>query len=158
MAGAGANKAGGDLQAAFTQYASFGASSPQTEIDNAKFNKLFKETKIIDKSGEAEALFFICMSVLIMFFLRNLFRYLALYFLSPIRNGIVKDIRNVTEGDPSPCGKGCLTLKRGIEIGHIFQLGNLYSKKMGRILYFFMDMGHTVLVYRLVIEALLLVL
>ncbi|UJF18882.1 proline--tRNA ligase [Vibrio sp. SS-MA-C1-2] len=43
----------------------------------------------------------------------------------------VADLRNVIEGDPSPCGKGTLQLKRGIEVGHIFQLGNNYSEKMG---------------------------
>ncbi|GGK69408.1 proline--tRNA ligase [Amphritea balenae] len=37
------------------------------------------------------------------------------------------DIRNVVEGDPSPCGNGKLSIKRGIEVGHIFQLGNKYS-------------------------------
>ncbi|NVK25156.1 MAG: proline--tRNA ligase [Gammaproteobacteria bacterium] len=42
----------------------------------------------------------------------------------------VADLRNVVEGDPSPCGKGQLTIKRGIEVGHIFQLGNKYSKAM----------------------------
>ena len=51
-------------------------------------------TKIIDHYGEKEALFCICLLVLIMFFFRNLFRYLALFFLTPIRNGIVKDIRS----------------------------------------------------------------
>ena len=42
----------------------------------------------------------------------------------------VADIRNVVEGDPSPCGKGTLLLKRGIEVGHIFQLGTKYSEAM----------------------------
>ncbi len=37
------------------------------------------------------------------------------------------DLRNVLEGDPSPDGKGHLIIKRGIEVGHIFQLGNKYS-------------------------------
>ncbi len=44
--------------------------------------------------------------------------------------GQVEDLRNVVEGDPSPCGKGVLQLKRGIEVGHIFQLGTNYSEKM----------------------------
>ena len=47
----------------------------------------------IDEKGQVEALLFICILVLITFFLRNLFRYLALYFLTPIRNGIVHDLR-----------------------------------------------------------------
>jgi len=40
------------------------------------------------------------------------------------------DIRNVVEGDPSPDGKGTLQIKRGIEVGHIFQLGQKYSEAM----------------------------
>ena len=42
----------------------------------------------------------------------------------------VADIRNVIAGDASPDGKGTLEVKRGIEVGHIFQLGNKYSKAM----------------------------
>jgi len=41
------------------------------------------------------------------------------------------DLRNVVEGDPSPDGKGVLSIKRGIEVGHIFQLGTKYSEAMG---------------------------
>ncbi len=42
----------------------------------------------------------------------------------------VADIRNVVEGDPSPDGKGTLTIARGIEVGHIFQLGRKYSEAL----------------------------
>lgn len=42
----------------------------------------------------------------------------------------VVDIRNVVDGDPSPDGKGVLSIKRGIEVGHIFQLGDKYSKAL----------------------------
>jgi len=42
----------------------------------------------------------------------------------------VEDIRNVVEGDPSPCGQGTLSIKRGIEVGHIFQLGTKYAEAM----------------------------
>lgn len=42
----------------------------------------------------------------------------------------VEDIRNVVEGDPSPCGQGAIEIKRGIEVGHIFQLGTKYSEAM----------------------------
>jgi prolyl-tRNA synthetase len=41
--------------------------------------------------------------------------------------GEVVDIRNVVAGDPSPTGKGTLRIARGIEVGHIFQLGRKYS-------------------------------
>jgi len=44
--------------------------------------------------------------------------------------GRVVDIRDVVEGDPSPDGKGVLQFKRGIEVGHIFQLGKKYSEPM----------------------------
>jgi len=40
------------------------------------------------------------------------------------------DVRNVVEGDPSPDGKGTLSILRGIEVGHIFQLGTKYSEAM----------------------------
>ena len=41
------------------------------------------------------------------------------------------DIREVVPGDPSPCGQGTLEIRRGIEVGHIFQLGTKYSEAMG---------------------------
>jgi prolyl-tRNA synthetase len=41
------------------------------------------------------------------------------------------DLRNVVEGDPAPDGKGRLRIARGIEVGHIFQLGTQYSEAMG---------------------------
>ncbi len=43
---------------------------------------------------------------------------------------MVADLRNVREGDPSPDGKGTVTIARGIEVGHIFQLGTKYSEAM----------------------------
>ncbi|MET0072016.1 MAG: proline--tRNA ligase [Candidatus Thiodiazotropha sp.] len=42
----------------------------------------------------------------------------------------IADLRNVIEGDPSPDGHGTLTIARGIEVGHIFQLGRKYSEAM----------------------------
>ena len=44
--------------------------------------------------------------------------------------GQVEDLRNVQEGDPSPDGQGTLLIRRGIEVGHIFQLGRKYSEAM----------------------------
>jgi prolyl-tRNA synthetase len=43
---------------------------------------------------------------------------------------VVADIRNVVEGDASPDGKGVLAIQRGIEVGHVFQLGTAYSAAM----------------------------
>ncbi|HSX87408.1 MAG TPA: His/Gly/Thr/Pro-type tRNA ligase C-terminal domain-containing protein, partial [Pseudomonas sp.] len=42
----------------------------------------------------------------------------------------VADLRNVVAGDPSPDGQGTLEIKRGIEVGHIFQLGTKYSEAL----------------------------
>ena len=44
---------------------------------------------------------------------------------------VVADIRNVVEGDPSPDGRGSLKLRRGIEVGHVFALGQRYSLALG---------------------------
>ena len=43
----------------------------------------------------------------------------------------VADLRNVVEGDASPDGQGVLAIERGIEVGHVFQLGTAYSEAMG---------------------------
>ncbi|MGN6513686.1 MAG: proline--tRNA ligase, partial [Lysobacteraceae bacterium] len=44
---------------------------------------------------------------------------------------LVADIRNIVPGDPSPDGKGTLAVARGIEVGHVFALGDRYSAAMG---------------------------
>lgn len=46
------------------------------------------------------------------------------------REPFIADIRNVVDGDPSPTGKGTLKIVRGIEVGHIFQLGDKYSSSL----------------------------
>jgi prolyl-tRNA synthetase len=51
-------------------------------------------------------------------------------FTRDISNAQVADLRNVVAGDASPDGKGTLEIARGIEVGHIFQLGDRYSKAM----------------------------
>lgn len=43
---------------------------------------------------------------------------------------LVADLRNVVEGDPSPDGKGALSIQRGIEVGHVFFLGTKYSEAL----------------------------
>ena len=43
---------------------------------------------------------------------------------------LVADLRNVVEGDPSPDGKGVLKIARGIEVGHVFQLGQKYAEAL----------------------------
>ncbi|MFO7953999.1 proline--tRNA ligase [Thioalkalivibrio sp.] len=41
------------------------------------------------------------------------------------------DLRNITEGEPAPDGSGPIEIRRGIEVGHIFQLGDKYSQALG---------------------------
>ena len=53
----------------------------------------FQIQTIIDNGEKTDALLYICLLIIAMFFLRNFFRYLALYFLVPIRNNIVHDLR-----------------------------------------------------------------
>ena len=48
----------------------------------------------ITLEGQMKALVFICVFVVVTFFLKNLFRYLALFFSAPLKNGVVRDIRN----------------------------------------------------------------
>lgn len=50
---------------------------------------------IIIKYGQVEALMFICILVVVLFFFKNLFRYLGMFFLSPLHCGIVKDLRQI---------------------------------------------------------------
>jgi prolyl-tRNA synthetase len=54
----------------------------------------------------------------------------------------VADLRNAVEGDPSPDGRGTLSIARGIEVGHVFQLGTTYSKPMQAVI--LDDEGHAV--------------
>ena len=69
-------------------------ASPLTfSADSIKENFYFFISKTVEEAGKVEALMMICILVLSMFFLKNLFRYLALYFLTPIRNGIIHDLR-----------------------------------------------------------------
>lgn len=57
----------------------------------AKLNNFFAQ--LIEQHGREEALFIVCLFLVLTFFGKNLFRYLSLYFLAPVRNGIVRDLR-----------------------------------------------------------------
>jgi prolyl-tRNA synthetase len=59
------------------------------------------------------------------------FHYTGVNWGRDLPEPVVADLRNVVEGDPSPDGKGVLAIQRGIEVGHVFQLGTRYSKDMG---------------------------
>jgi prolyl-tRNA synthetase len=58
------------------------------------------------------------------------FHYTGANWDRDIAEPAVYDLRNVVEGDPSPDGKGVLAIQRGIEVGHVFQLGTRYSEDM----------------------------
>ena len=64
--------------------------SSQSLIENLRF----LISKIIIEYGKPEALLFICILVIILFIFKNFFRYMGLYYIAPIRNGVVKDLRN----------------------------------------------------------------
>ena len=49
---------------------------------------------VIASTGKEAALMWMCLTMLLMFLLKNVFRYLAMYFLAPVRNGVIMDIRN----------------------------------------------------------------
>ena len=76
-----------------TQEKTHQAPALTLDASSIKENFYFLISKTIDEKGNVEALLLICILVLAMFFLKNLFRYLALFFLTPIRNGIIHDIR-----------------------------------------------------------------
>jgi prolyl-tRNA synthetase len=59
------------------------------------------------------------------------FHYAGVNFGRDLPEPETVDIRNVVAGDPAPGGKGVLSIARGIEVGHIFQLGTKYSEAMG---------------------------
>ena len=59
------------------------------------------------------------------------FHYTGVNFDRDLPEPDTVDIRNVVAGDPTPGGNGTLSIARGIEVGHIFQLGEKYSEAMG---------------------------
>jgi len=67
-----------------------------TIIQDANIVDAFKNkfVELINTRGKQYALLFVCLTIVAVFFLKNIFRYLAMYFMAPVRNGIVKDIRS----------------------------------------------------------------
>lgn len=58
------------------------------------------------------------------------FHFTGANWMRDLPEPLVADLRNVVTGDPSPDGKGVLAIQRGIEVGHVFQLGTRYSEDM----------------------------
>ena len=63
-------------------------------FDSIKDKFYFEIGEMIGEYGEMKVLFYVAIIIVTLYFLRNLFRYLAMFYLAPIRNGVVKDIRN----------------------------------------------------------------
>ncbi len=55
----------------------------------------YRLSMLIVEQGKETALLFVCGAIMIVFFLKNLFRYLALFFMAPVRNGIIRDLRKL---------------------------------------------------------------
>ncbi len=65
-----------------------------TDFNSLKDNFYFESGKLIHIYGNSRILIFIGLIIIILFFLKNFFRYMAMYFLAVVRNGVVKDLRN----------------------------------------------------------------
>jgi len=63
-------------------------------FDALKQNFYYEIGKMIEQYGELTTLAYICIVIVTVFFLKNLFRYLAMYYIAEVRNGVVRDIRN----------------------------------------------------------------
>lgn len=63
-------------------------------FESLELNFNYLVSQLIEKYGELQTLGYICAFVVIAFFLKNLFRYLAMYYIAEVRNGVVRDIRN----------------------------------------------------------------
>ncbi len=75
----------------------FPQSAPEIDLmdfDTLKENFYYYSGYMIEKYGPIETLMYISLMILGLYFLKNLFRYLGMFFIAPIRNGVVRDLRN----------------------------------------------------------------
>ena len=63
------------------------------DLDGIKNYGNFQLSQLIQQGGKEEALIYVCLGIIGIFFFKNVFRYLAAFFLSPVRNGMVRDLR-----------------------------------------------------------------
>ncbi|MEI7526841.1 MAG: ABC transporter ATP-binding protein [Mariniphaga sp.] len=70
------------------------APAMHLEINAIRDNFYFFTGQMIERYGKEKMLVYIGLVIIILYFLKNLFRYLAMYFLAVVRNGVVKDLRN----------------------------------------------------------------
>ncbi len=66
----------------------------ELELESLKQNFYYYISRMIDNYGELHTLAYICLFIIAIFLLKNLTRYLAMYYIAEVRNGVVKDIRN----------------------------------------------------------------
>ncbi len=64
-----------------------------SELETVKEYAYFQLAALIDDVGQMKALLYVALIIVVSFFLKNLTRYLGLFFLAPLRNGVVKDLR-----------------------------------------------------------------
>ena len=75
----------------------FPKSAPEIDImdfDTIKENLYYYSGFMIDKYGAVDTLMYISLMILGLYFFKNLFRYMGMFFIAPIRNGVVRDLRN----------------------------------------------------------------
>lgn len=83
------------LQMLFHQMEIPTAAPPLTlDMDAVRENFYFYSGQLLKQYGNEKMLVYIGMAIMLLFFLKNLFRYFAMYFLAVVRNGVVKDLRN----------------------------------------------------------------
>lgn len=73
---------------------SFSQFTSMLNFDGLKENFYYYFGMLIKENGEKKMLLYISLTIVILFFLRNIFRYLAMFFLATVRNGVVRDIRS----------------------------------------------------------------
>ncbi len=113
-----------------------GVASPLTMADNATINKATgSEAGSLGPVGITLPVFFDHAVAALADFSCGAneagFHYTGVNFGRDLPEPDTVDLRNVVPGDPTPGGKGTLSIARGIEVGHIFQLGTKYSEAMG---------------------------
>lgn len=75
----------------------FPTAAPKIDLmdfDTVKDNFYFYSAQLIDKYGPVDTLMYISFMILALYFLKNFFRYMGMFFIAPIRNGVVRDLRN----------------------------------------------------------------
>ena len=82
------------LNVLFNQTANYEKIPLNFSVKSLYSNFNFFLSNFIEENGKLEALFLISILVVTLFFLKNLFRYLGMFFLAPVRNGVVRDLRN----------------------------------------------------------------